>query len=91
MLLELARFSSSKFYQNFIQGCYFVGMLPPFSVQSDEIKAAAKHCTIGIEPRVSAERFILLDVQVCAVVIFSVFTFFLFLSGESSCLKTNFV
>ncbi|CAL9230590.1 unnamed protein product [Arabidopsis halleri] len=39
------------------------GMLPPFSVQSDEIKAAAKHCTIGIEPRVSAERFILLDVQ----------------------------
>ncbi|CAN8236155.1 unnamed protein product [Cochlearia groenlandica] len=39
------------------------GMLPPFAVQSEEIKAAAKHCTVGIEPRVSAERFILLDVQ----------------------------
>ncbi|VVB14853.1 unnamed protein product [Arabis nemorensis] len=39
------------------------GMLPPFAIQTEEIKAAAKHCTIGIEPRVSAERFILLDVQ----------------------------
>ncbi|XP_010549827.1 PREDICTED: protein SMG9-like [Tarenaya hassleriana] len=39
------------------------GMLQPFAIQSEEIRAMAKHCTIGIEPRISAERFILLDTQ----------------------------
>ncbi|GLT29266.1 hypothetical protein SLA2020_041430 [Shorea laevis] len=39
------------------------GMLPPFSIQSEETRAMAKHCTVGIEPRVSAERIILLDTQ----------------------------
>lgn len=39
------------------------GMLPPFTTQSDEIRAMAKHCTTGIELRVSSERFILLDAQ----------------------------
>ncbi|KAK8970347.1 hypothetical protein KSP40_PGU008922 [Platanthera guangdongensis] len=39
------------------------GMLPPFATQSDEIRAMAKHCTTGVELRISTERFILLDVQ----------------------------
>lgn len=39
-------------------------MLPPFAIQSEEIRAMAKHCTVGIEPRVSSERIILLDSQV---------------------------
>ncbi|OAY70815.1 Protein SMG9 [Ananas comosus] len=39
------------------------GMLPPFSIQSDETRAMAKHCTAGIELRVSSERLILLDTQ----------------------------
>ncbi|XP_047320848.1 nonsense-mediated mRNA decay factor SMG9-like [Impatiens glandulifera] len=39
------------------------GMLPPFQLQTDEIRAIAKHCSTGIEPRVSAERIILLDTQ----------------------------
>ncbi|KAA8540140.1 hypothetical protein F0562_026832 [Nyssa sinensis] len=40
------------------------GMLPPFAIQSDETRAMARHCTVGIEPRMSAERIILLDTQV---------------------------
>nr|GMD20465.1 protein SMG9-like [Ipomoea batatas] len=40
------------------------GMLPPFAIQSEEIRAMAKHCTVGVEPRVSSERIILLDSQV---------------------------
>ncbi|KAL2921421.1 Protein SMG9 [Bienertia sinuspersici] len=39
------------------------GMLPPFAIQSEETRANARHCTIGIEPRISAERIILLDTQ----------------------------
>ncbi|KAF5442545.1 hypothetical protein F2P56_035190 [Juglans regia] len=39
------------------------GMLPPFAIQSEDIRAMAKHCTMGIEPRISAERIILLDTQ----------------------------
>ncbi|XP_042472868.1 protein SMG9-like isoform X2 [Zingiber officinale] len=39
------------------------GMLPPFATQSDESRAMAKHCTVGIELRVSSERLILLDAQ----------------------------
>lgn len=39
------------------------GMLPPFAIQSEEIRVSARHCTVGIEPRISAERFILLDTQ----------------------------
>ncbi|KAK1305024.1 hypothetical protein QJS10_CPB11g00090 [Acorus calamus] len=38
-------------------------MLPPFATQSEETKLMAKHCTVGIELRVSAERFILVDAQ----------------------------
>lgn len=34
------------------------------AVQSEETRAMARHCTIGIEPRISAERLILLDTQV---------------------------
>lgn len=44
--------------------CNCLGMLPPFAIQSEEIRAMAKHCTVGIEPRVSSERIILLDSQV---------------------------
>lgn len=33
------------------------------AVQSEETRAMARHCTIGIEPRISAERLILLDTQ----------------------------
>ncbi|KAG6554051.1 hypothetical protein Mapa_003966 [Marchantia paleacea] len=39
------------------------GVLPPFPIQTEDIKAAAKHCSVGIELRMSAERFILLDCQ----------------------------
>ncbi|XP_077228699.1 uncharacterized protein LOC143861701 isoform X4 [Tasmannia lanceolata] len=39
------------------------GMLPPFTTQSEETRAMARHCTAGIELRVSAERLILLDTQ----------------------------
>ncbi|XP_071712140.1 uncharacterized protein [Rutidosis leptorrhynchoides] len=39
------------------------GMLPPFSIESLETKAMAKHCTVGIEPRITSERIILLDSQ----------------------------
>ncbi|XXG43822.1 hypothetical protein AAC387_Pa01g3774 [Persea americana] len=39
------------------------GMLPPFTTQSEETRAMAKHCTTGIELRISTERFILLDTQ----------------------------
>ncbi|KAK2429579.1 protein SMG9 [Trifolium repens] len=39
------------------------GMLPPFAIQSQETRAMAKDCSIGIEPRISSERFILLDTQ----------------------------
>ncbi|KAL8551249.1 hypothetical protein ACS0TY_000365 [Phlomoides rotata] len=39
------------------------GMLPPFGVESEETRAMARHCTAGIEPRVSSERIILLDTQ----------------------------
>lgn len=40
------------------------GMLPPFATQSEENRAMARHCSTGIEPRISAERIILLDTQV---------------------------
>ncbi|KAL6132352.1 hypothetical protein ACLB2K_070723 [Fragaria x ananassa] len=39
------------------------GMLPPFAIETEEGKAMARHCSVGIEPRVSAERLILLDTQ----------------------------
>ncbi|KAK9059647.1 hypothetical protein SSX86_020351 [Deinandra increscens subsp. villosa] len=39
------------------------GMLPPFAIESVETKLLAKHCTIGIEPRITSERIILLDTQ----------------------------
>ncbi|XP_004511426.1 uncharacterized protein [Cicer arietinum] len=39
------------------------GMLPPFAIQSEENRATARHCSNGIEPRISAERIILLDTQ----------------------------
>lgn len=43
------------------------GMLPPFAIETEEGKAMARHCTVGIEPRVSAERLIVLDTQVFLV------------------------
>lgn len=39
-------------------------MLPPFGVESEETRVMARHLTVGIEPRVSSERIILLDTQV---------------------------
>lgn len=39
------------------------GMLPPFPTQTDEIKLTGKHCTTGIDIRISNERVILLDTQ----------------------------
>ncbi|KAF7838734.1 protein SMG9-like [Senna tora] len=39
------------------------GMLPPFSIESDDTRAMARHCSMGIEPRISSERIILLDTQ----------------------------
>lgn len=41
-----------------------LGSLPPFATQSEEIKAMAKHCTAGIDLRISTHhRLILLDTQ----------------------------
>lgn len=39
------------------------GMMSPFVVESEETRAMARHCTVGIEPRISSERIILLDTQ----------------------------
>ncbi|KAK3131439.1 hypothetical protein QOZ80_6AG0506470 [Eleusine coracana subsp. coracana] len=39
------------------------GMLPPFATQTEESKLMAKHCTAGIDIRISNERVILLDTQ----------------------------
>ncbi|KAK3128252.1 hypothetical protein QOZ80_6BG0458950 [Eleusine coracana subsp. coracana] len=39
------------------------GMLPPFATQTEESKSMAKHCTTGIDIRISNERVILLDTQ----------------------------
>ncbi|CAH9070165.1 unnamed protein product [Cuscuta europaea] len=39
------------------------GILPLFAIQSEETRAMAKHCTAGMEARVSSERIILLDTQ----------------------------
>lgn len=39
-------------------------MLPPFPTQTEEIKLMGKHCTTGIDLRISNERVILLDTQV---------------------------
>lgn len=45
------------------------GMLPPFGVESEETRAMARHSTVGVEPRVSSERIILLDTQVVYFVV----------------------
>uniref|UniRef100_A0ACD5ZP12 Uncharacterized protein n=1 Tax=Avena sativa TaxID=4498 RepID=A0ACD5ZP12_AVESA len=39
------------------------GMHPPFATQTEEIRAMAKHCTAGVDFRISHERVILLDTQ----------------------------
>ncbi|GMY06365.1 protein SMG9-like isoform X2 [Fagus crenata] len=39
------------------------GMLPAFGIESEDSRAMARHCSIGIEPRISADRIILLDTQ----------------------------
>lgn len=39
------------------------GMHPPFATQTEEIKAMSKHCTSGVDFRISHERVILLDTQ----------------------------
>ncbi|KAJ4804040.1 Protein SMG9 [Rhynchospora pubera] len=39
------------------------GMVLPFATQTDEMRALARHCSTGIELRVSNERLILLDTQ----------------------------
>ncbi|KAJ1257645.1 hypothetical protein BS78_10G011300 [Paspalum vaginatum] len=39
------------------------GTLPPFPTQTEEIKLMGKHCTTGIDIRISNERVILLDTQ----------------------------
>lgn len=48
-------------------------MLPPFPTQTEEIKLMGKHCTTGIDIRISNERVILLDAQVRHVNFSSVF------------------
>ncbi|KAF3790739.1 Smg9 protein [Nymphaea thermarum] len=39
------------------------GMLPPFPIETEETRTMARHCTVGIELRVTSERLILLDTQ----------------------------
>jgi len=41
------------------------GVLPPFQVESEDTRAMARHCSVGIELWMSVEGFILLDTQVC--------------------------
>lgn len=54
-----------SFFVGYLKGASsFAGMPLPFVVQSDESKAMARHCTMGMELRVSAERLILIDSQV---------------------------
>lgn len=38
--------------------------MPPFHTQTAEMRAMARHCSVGIELRMCAERIILLDTQV---------------------------
>lgn len=38
-------------------------VLPPFGIQTEEHQATARHCSVGVELRVSVERLILLDTQ----------------------------
>jgi protein SMG9 len=39
------------------------GVLPPFQVESEDTRAMARHCSVGIELWMSVEGFILLDTQ----------------------------
>ncbi|KAG0560396.1 hypothetical protein KC19_10G178000 [Ceratodon purpureus] len=39
------------------------GVLPPFNTQTEDIRATARHCSVGLELRMCAERIILLDTQ----------------------------
>lgn len=39
------------------------GILPPFNTQTEDIRAMARHCSVGIELRMAAERIILVDTQ----------------------------
>lgn len=54
------------------------GMLPPFAIQSEETRAMARHCSTGIEPRISTERIILLDTQVIISTFLNLHHFFIF-------------
>ncbi|TQE12707.1 hypothetical protein C1H46_001727 [Malus baccata] len=42
------------------------GMLPSFAMETEEGKAMARHCSMGIEPQVSAERMSLSQPQTAA-------------------------
>ena len=60
--------NSSKNYLScivYLLKLWLAGVVPLFPVQSKEIRAMARHCSVGIELRTSVERFILLDTQVC--------------------------
>lgn len=52
-------------------------MMSPFGVESEETRAMARHCTVGIEPRISSERIILLDTQVEKLVVSLGFSLFI--------------
>ncbi|CAJ2652283.1 unnamed protein product [Trifolium pratense] len=57
----------------------------PLSIQSEENRDVARHCSIGIEPRISAECITLLHTQVLIIITKLVaqisFHFFFFLSS----------
>jgi len=39
------------------------GVLPPFNTQTEDIRAMARHCSVGMELRMCAERIIVVDTQ----------------------------
>ena len=47
--------------------CFLInaGILPPFAMQTEDTRASGRHCTVGIEPRVTSEQIILLNTHVC--------------------------
>lgn len=57
-------FLQISYINNIHATAHCTGMLPPYLIQSEDVRAMAKHSSMGIEPRVSAERLILLDTQV---------------------------
>ncbi|KAK2416874.1 protein SMG9 [Trifolium repens] len=62
--------------------CVIFASEGPFSIQSEENGAVARHCSIGIEPMISAECITLLDSQVNSYLSINVFSINGFVSSK---------